>query len=36
MARFCLATGFTPETYWNLTFEEVQIFMDVLEERSQA
>jgi len=34
MARFCLATGFTPETYWNLTVDEYQAFMDALAERS--
>jgi hypothetical protein len=34
MARFCLATGFTPEVYWSLTFEEFTAFMDALEERN--
>jgi hypothetical protein len=34
MARFCLATGFTPEVYWSLTFEELNAFMDALEERN--
>jgi hypothetical protein len=34
MARFCLATGFTPKDYWNLTLEELTAFMDALEERT--
>jgi hypothetical protein len=34
MARFCLATGFTPETYWKLDLEEYQAFINALEERS--
>jgi hypothetical protein len=33
MARFCLATGFTPEMYWSLTLEELSAFIDALEER---
>jgi hypothetical protein len=33
MARFCLATGFTPAVYWELTLEELTAFMDALEER---
>jgi hypothetical protein len=33
MARFCLATGFTPEVFWGLKLEEYQAFIDVLIER---
>jgi len=35
MARFCLATGFTPEIYWQLSVDEYQAFMNALEERSR-
>jgi hypothetical protein len=34
MARFCLATGYTPEVFWNLTLEELSAFMDALDERN--
>jgi hypothetical protein len=34
MARFCLATGFTPEIYWQLSVDEYQAFMLALKERS--
>jgi hypothetical protein len=33
MARFCLATGFSPDVYWAMTFEEYFAFTDALEER---
>lgn len=34
MARFCLATGLTPEIYWKLSLEEYQAFINALEERA--
>jgi hypothetical protein len=33
MARFCLATGYTPDIYWSLTIDELSAFLDALEER---
>jgi len=36
MARFCLATGFTPKEYWELTVEEYVAFIDALDERSNT
>jgi hypothetical protein len=35
MARFCITTGYTPETYWNLTLEEYQALSNAVEERNQ-
>jgi hypothetical protein len=35
MARFCLATGFSPEVFWALTFEEYFAFIEALEERNK-
>jgi hypothetical protein len=34
MARFCVATGYTPKQYYEMTIEQVSAIVDALNERS--
>lgn len=36
MARFCLATGYTPAEYWNMEFGDFQAICKALEEQAKA
>jgi hypothetical protein len=33
MAKFCIATGYTPEQFWELTFEEYSALVEELNRR---
>jgi hypothetical protein len=33
MAEFCVATGFTPEQFWELNFSEYHAMVEVLNRR---
>jgi hypothetical protein len=30
MARFCVATGYTPQQFWEMNYEEVSYIMEEL------
>jgi hypothetical protein len=33
MAEFCVATGFTPEQFWELTLDEYSAMVEILNRR---
>jgi hypothetical protein len=35
MAKFCVETGYTPEQFWELTFEEYSAMVEELNRRKQ-
>jgi hypothetical protein len=35
MARFCIETGYTPEQFWELTYEEYVAMVEEMNRRSK-
>jgi hypothetical protein len=35
MARFCVETGYTPEQFWELTYEEYAAMVEEMKRRSK-